>query len=1017
MNARNLYLHYIISFLNNEYEIYHLLEKTYCCKSILGINSDSFYKVRAYCYQLIYTNNHCFVKSMKNDGEDETQKNWLEHYVHDNYDKIFNNLNSDMMEYIYEENNGIYKQKMFYIRKIIIEIKRNIFNKIIQNPNYYKKKYTAEDLFYICYSYVFSFLDNQSIILKNILYLIIHEKFDLNAINKEFMQHFSSKNQDSRLFNKLNKEIEKYNESDIQVIIEKFIESYHDCIYGETFVTELFQWKTKLTNMFVLIQQTFCFRILKNNENLILKIYHYIESEYIFDISIDDLDSILFLLSADCIFSLESFTEDTKLLLTKILNAKPNLNINIDVSHFYIKLYGYGLDELIDEGSQFNDFLLFLIDKTKGSIIMHIGRNKLFVQKYKNTNILELLQLDQKLLLKTDEFLLVSKKILLVNTDLLNYILRNLAHMIITSFINAENSEMQDILFHRNGRIQSSNYCNVFNFNFLSDQASTNNNQSDLSFDSIKTISFCGLKNSGSQLIGIENKHQKFSEFGFLGGVFDEKFSVIELNATFDPIEPCEIRNFIQKTSSLFYKYDSKNYTSRNMDQFFDIFDFQFIDKKYVIYHIHPECEIENFDTSLFNYKKRSKSDVNQLECYGLNEPKIVINSDINQAFKIYHNVSSTAEKYSPEIVNCHKFNLPNINLQNYFYTLEIKKSNFHVLISRIIELKSIDRQNSFVMKQLLSADSELKIAFCDVKFLAIDFLIFFDRLWMQDCKIEHDLYIDSGQLHKKKDFLVIENLRGKNSIFMDKFLEIQLNCTWNTLIVEKKQSFHEIDIFNASVIFFDQIPNTYTYLNISHATISVKDDLLIVNHTLLLKNIKDIMMIPNLYENLSIDPDNSHLNLSLKLFMCNLPQNLAIIGIYHVIEIVNCSSPFHINSFYSELKIDNHDSELSINGFITSAIPMGPTNRILKDKHNLILKNYEIDGIENITVHSIQIYECSIYNISNVKCKNLDIQNSECSFKLTTNQYKRQYSGISLNLEITEENDMMCIENCDIEK
>lgn len=68
MNKKIFYLHYILTFLNDEYEIYNSIDETNCSKSILGISSDAYYKVHSDCYQLIYRQNYCFIRSLKDNS-------------------------------------------------------------------------------------------------------------------------------------------------------------------------------------------------------------------------------------------------------------------------------------------------------------------------------------------------------------------------------------------------------------------------------------------------------------------------------------------------------------------------------------------------------------------------------------------------------------------------------------------------------------------------------------------------------------------------------------------------------------------------------------------------------------------------------------------------------------------------------------------------------------------------------------------------------------------------------------
>lgn len=198
------YLNYILNFLDNEYKIYHLLDETDCSQSILKINSNTCNKIQRNCYQFIYKPNYCSVRYITNNTVHEIEeKPWMKEYVQNNNSRIFNNQKTKRKELILEDH------EVNYVSEINIQMRRKVFDKIVNNPNFEKKEYTNEDLFFICYSYGFSFMDNSKHILNNIIYLIINERFNLYGIYQEFFNFVSPLYHDSVYFTKLNNKLKK----------------------------------------------------------------------------------------------------------------------------------------------------------------------------------------------------------------------------------------------------------------------------------------------------------------------------------------------------------------------------------------------------------------------------------------------------------------------------------------------------------------------------------------------------------------------------------------------------------------------------------------------------------------------------------------------------------------------------------------------------------------------------------------------------------------------------------------
>lgn len=1006
MNNKIFYLSYILHFFDNEYVIYHSLAETYCSKSILGVDTDPYFKSQGNCFQLIYSTNHCLIRFSKNcNSNDLLEKDWLKQYVQDNYNKIFNNQNCDSTKYILEEYFEFCKQKTFYAREIKIKMKYNMFEKIINNPYFNKKEYTTEDIFYICYSYCFSFLDNKISVLENILYLIIGENFNLNSINQKFLEYTSEKNQNSKYYKKFIEQISENRTIDLQFEIEQFICKYYCYISSDNFLNELFHWKTKVTNLFSLIQQTFCFHILTDDNDLIVKIYHDVCSDFTFDVLIQDVNAVMFLFSETCKLKFVSFSGTLKCFLQEIFDPKNNINIFIELDEFYISLYEYEKNKFIIESARFHDFLFFVYKKNKKSILIHINKVQIIIQYNQIKESFEIEKKEKTDLFEMNKFLLVNKKLMIFEDKSLQNLLIEIAKIIIDDFIYQEGIEIIDISIsdheHKTQQIRKND--NIFNYEISKTVSDPHINQINDQYNSIQRFSTSGSYNAGSQLIGLKGLNQRYFNFGFISGLFDNKFTFFKLCSEFDQNKPTKIHNFISYMADLFRVSDENYSSTHDEKQYFDTFNFQHFHKDYIFFHLHTANSKPIYHEKLSFPDNFVKSKSNHIICCDeTNLTTILKNDMIDHILTLYHHISfNIHDRHKDE------FSI-SADSNDIYYQILIKKSNFNILFLRIMILESINQDISTIQRTRTEFEFIFDAVNCKITLLTNSFHGYTNHFRFNKCKFHQELHLFSNISFNDAYQLTFINAELKKPIYIKKFIKLQVDKRKNFLSISNWYPYSAMIIHDFDIEILNKIPEKYAKIRIENCHfISVVNNVFFKDHFLLPLDINQANL-SDIYHRILPQFLRTSIITILDISKSILTPNLKIIGIYNFITVKECISPFSIDSFFLNLKIYNHNDEFNINNIITKATPKKTINLFEYNSGEIIIKNLKIKRFENIFINSIQIINCTIEIFHNVKCKNIEIINTECSFTLSIKDQKVEYTNNSLDLKRNENEYMM---------
>lgn len=999
------YLHYIINFIDDEYKICHSLNETFCFNSILGINPDLYCKVQGDTLQFICEKNHCFVRFWKNLNPNRIkEKLWLKPYIIDNYNKIFDNRSNFsekcLNDKIYEFN----RLKTFFVREISIQMSRKLFEKITKDSYFCEKEYTIEDIFYICYSYGFSFLDNQVAILKNFLFLIIEDKFDLDEINKMFLKKFFTRNQNSVYYNKLIDEIAKNSEFDLQSKIDQLIFEHYQIIKSDSFLNEIFQWRTKLSNMFTLIQQTFYFNVLTNDEKSIGKIYNDVNSKYIFNISLIDIGKIISILSNDCILSIKSFTNNTNMLFSEILHLKQEINIYIDITEFYIKLYEFEEEKLINEGINMQNFFLFLSTNTTKPIIVIITKNEILVKYNEVSNIFQIARLKNGKQFIMNESFLLSEKIFMARVYSHSDLLKKFALVILEEFMTQHTEKIGNILFHRDGipkLIQKDTFCDIY---YHHTESSSNFWQYEHTNDLDRTFVLSGMHDKETRLIGLECCHQKYTNFCFIGGVFDDEFSLFEIKSTSNESHSEFISDFVVKMSDLFQLNRSNSSSSSNGNENYDSIDFSSKTDQILVYHMDLGTEVINKEEFFFSLPQQSKFNIHQSLSH--NYAYSIVQNSIIQIEKINHHILSENGAEKSLNLSSDTILLPQINSRNCVHCIEIIQSNFHIILSRFIEIKSINSEKSAIKKNSESFGLTLKIIHCEMKFLTDNFSLF-DHIRIENCKLPSFLHLDYSGINQKNYYISIENIYNVISIQIFDFMNMQNFECKNFFGIAHRCNFFSLISQNCHVKIVKKIPSKYIFIPLFRIImISVENNIIFKDHPLIPTNIAMNTDLSSIYTQIMPQLAYNKPTCKLEITNCILPPHLCIKGIFNSITFGKNSSYLVVDSFFHQLQIYDHNGEFEIKNIISKAISKQSTgNNLFMNKIKFVILNLKIECLQNITVDYLKIFNCTIKNINNVKCKSIEIRNTTCSFQLTsTDQILQHVVGARINLIKNEE-------------
>lgn len=988
LNSKIHYLHYIICFIDYQCKIFDTLDETFCNASIRDLYDDSYLKKEGQSYQFTLCDDNCYIQVLEaNNSFLIEEKKWMNFFCI-NYLKYIENFDKQKLrKFIIHDNSEGRNHKIFFVREINIKMKQELFEKIICNPFDCKKQYTSEDLFYICYSYAFSILDNRIYILKNILFLITQDSLDLDEINQVFLRFVSQKIQNSPLLEKFQNVQCTSESNDLQSKIDQFLLDSHGLETKDQFLFHLHQWKSAVSNMFMLIRQSFCFYIMTKNNDLILKICNNRNTKSIFEIQIEDIDKFMTLINADCIFLFESFSSEGNNLMSRISMVNKMEKITIDITGFFKKICTYFKEDLPEPGAMFHDCMKFIAITIAKPVFINIGIYRFKLKTNPRTDFYSFINLHRKFHAYFDINFFICERIFDSHINALPSALKIIIQQILHTF--KKNDDLENITI-----------------DFLNDPLDILQNSiiSDSNIHIEPSYDFINFLNSPEYIKFQSNAFnmEMFCQNSKLLEVFECPFSQIHNQDYMEGVIDENFFLYIRKLSKLKLISRIKDQLNNEIHKYKDTFNqntecFDLLNipcnKNQIAIHLQNSSKLNRIcnqhinlpgfasENSSSNYAKEKYTD-KRIKIYHYEKPYI-------QFLKSYHT----------QHLNSQKFLITRINssLQEF----QICKSNFHFILDRLLELKSTDSELSTITKETKNSESHIEICHCFVTFLPNSYFIM-KNLYLRNCELLSELAINSNIFSRPSHTFTIENSNLSNLDVFD-FVSISSFEQKNKVIIEKKQLFLNIILRNCNVDFFSDVPIHISSIQLDKCKITVKNNNMYFEKTVIEKEIENIVFSSTITHGLSHLIHNEH-KINLSISHCILPENLQLHGFADSFQFQNCIGSFFIHNSTKSLKISNHLGEFCIENLIHRACSIDKKNSIIIDEQSIHIINFKLHTLQNIRIDNLLLKNCSIQKIANIECKSIEIQNTECAFKLKNNEQVSNFHNISLNMKISQD-------------
>lgn len=991
------YLNYVLCFIDDEFKIFDSLNDTFCSASISDENDDSFLKNTGNSYQFSIYCDNCYVQLLKTDNKDaKIEKSWMKPFLRDYLKIIQNSDEQTLIKFIIDKDIAHSRLKIFYVREINIKMKVELFEKIISNPNNHTKQYTSEDLFNICSSYAFTVFDNQYIILKNILFLITEDLFYIDEIHQICIDMLIKWNIGSDMLRKFESEIFLY-DYDLQSKIEKFITNHCDSLPNDKFLLGLHQWKCSITNMFILIQRTFCFHVISSDDCSVMKIRNNVCLNLFFDISINKIHSILPLLNENCIFSYRSFTSVGTDILFSVYDIFQMENFKIDITDFYKKLYVFEKLNIIRENMKFQKFILSVLQKTGKILFFNVGIHQFIIEQNNSDQYPLISHLSDDNHFCFDENIFISKKILEINSNEIEFPLKKMAKLMIKHFSNLETYRNKKISFiFSEQENHSSKYSNNFTYRLQVEQSLKMKLFDNWRYNSSYTIFIDEKTDQVPQIIGMKNYSSKIRNIINIVGLIDKENVFLILNQSSNK------ENFVLQPNDSLNQQTTQNFKSKfRTRENFDSFNVSSCSKCIVSFKIHSILKSNNSQITEKHSESSSHPNNNAIsphytdfvnnctkqELSAANHSKLIRVHHFNQLCALNEIFDSSYE------INSIKSSRKRPKKGHFGF--EVKFSNFRLTIANFIELESINKDLSYFEKRTESSFTFINAKFCRARFFPNTFYNM-NGLYLYFCRLTSCLILNHNTSTQQNFFLRIQDSTFIESIIILNFIKIKSMDKDNVLSLNKNSGNYFFHIRNCQIEFLDDIPNCAVQIHLYECKIQIHKNILYFNKTLSKNKSTNLELLSGMKMTRSLHRKNI---VSLVIHNCILPYVLKICGIFQTFHIMNCVSNFEFE-FANIIKITNHSGQFSIKDLVIDAISRSNENLFDKGKYICQFNNLEIFELKNLKIDMLILRNCVIHKIKNIKCMDIDIMDTKCAFILKNASKIQQYCSDTLNLK-----------------
>lgn len=986
------FMHYILNFVDNDYQIYDSLSDTFCGEYLSNDSTDQMNIWPIKCYEFILSDNY-FKILCENEKQIDLlkEKKWILSYLNMIVQKTRANdgqIHSDHSISITIDNQNY---EIFHVKEINMMIEKSLFVDILKYCYEYEK-YTVKGMITIIHSGIFRILDNKIIILRNIIQFLIDESLSLDDLEMAFLKDLIKNIQSFELT-----EIQQlYEKEEPSLILNRIIEKlqeYESNEFLEDFHDEIIEWSYNLAILFSMIRNNFFFSVSNNDNEVILNIKNDLKANIELKLKIECFKSLKSFFEDEFFFIIESITEQITIHIKNFISIANIRKIKIDLTRYFFKFRNMKHKVIIKENKILHELVVSLL-KLENKQLLIIIKEYQFEFKLNQNEIYEIIDITKDKIELMDEALLVGKYILVSQlcssllplTEICKLILKNYNH-------HLQNNEhvSYDIskTLKRTFFMKNSN-----NVSYKNDMLLVH----DYRYREIGKLDTYRLLLRGDTMnkpkfLGIKFEEIEFADCEYVYGIYDGDFSMFFFNNEKNENGSLQILSFDFNQE----RKNDHNFHIEKVNQKLN----SITDKKNRKENINLESIILciNFDVDNFSLYKLSKkmiehqspfSDIRKTEMFrspGCHSFSSKIGKKdlllINVIDSKSQNEKNQQEKYTiiPDNI-C----LPNNQRFQDHGFFKIKNSNFQFIFSRIMELISKKLNISEFAALYTENGLKMRVIHCDCAFLnPFEFEI--ANIEFFDCIFVNPMILSANVFKQRKISIVIKNTCFQ-SIIADCFELKAISRSYSHVKIEKQRKKVVYKIASCEIYVLNDISDTITSLYFDQCEFKFKE-INSTNCSLLLNSSDSQFKIRQKSKNSLPIAKNSLPKQEYQLYITNTisKNHILIEGCFDYICITNCDFKCTINCFFGRAFIIDHRGVFSFNNILINAVSKNLKSSFEFKDDECIIKGLKIHKLCNLRCQSLEISSCDIQIMDKIKFKRIHIKDSKCSFKFKQNK------------------------------
>lgn len=1006
------FLHYIVNFLDDEHQIFHSLSDTRLQQLIKGENIHANINSSSNYLQFILSHNNCYIHYEK--GRNKTHprnKQWILPYLKMVSDPKYFEGFEKYSDYISDVCINDEIHKIFYVKEISVNIRKDDYNDIIKYCYDYEK-HTLTRIVAIVHSGIFYFLDNTMEILSNILkYLIVQGK-TIADVRKEFQECFleaqneENTHSDELLYNDWSKIYEN-------IVIEHF--GYYDKYLIHRHYYKIFKFERNLDNLFLLISDNLALALIDNNQNVIFKLKNNPESKFFMEIEKQFLENLFVFLLDDYYFIVEDIKKQTFIEIRNLVMLNMPKQIKVDITQYFMNLRNLMHRVLVNENRILNKFIESLLKLTNSPLCLII-QDYLFEFHRMHENYF-ITDQTKKRKQKIDMVLFVSKYIIVSKLCLKLFPLSQICNFIIKNF-DFQGENINHITYF----VEKSNFLKLFWRRKIDKSINeTENFHHEYKFRRVskKTNQYLPINSDTivhqTQIYGIEYEKIRLNNQKCFFGVYDGDFSMFVIYK--DKKEKAEAQ------LSEFYFGENENQTkafsneeSNVIEKFNDnkhgyccnkiILDMVAVENIFAEIPVFIDIQDYHIDDKQNNLLLQNLIIQKHLNVYLL----VQIPTKKNYYASFFVIDSSFANlKYNRNKLCIDNVFLPKIEWRELKkISFFVEKSSFELIFLRFIKLKSNTQLKSSCTAFYMQNGIYLDVHDCNCQLF---------------CEIPNKIEIFSSSFCTFLTSLKFSRNEMNDSYFSVHLIKCEFKsiCIENFVKVKAKNNFissftmnKDIDMFylkckRCEVYLIDDIPKNLTTVDFECSEIFFINPNFNKTENHQEENSATVYEIKtSQFSTFQKGDQIMKQGLHLYLKTITIKNDIEISGSYECIFIENCEFNFLINADVEKIYIIDHTGTYTIKNLIERVRPHKKTNRFSLGQNNFILNELCIHQLYAFKIEYLQISNSNIRNAIDFETKKINVTNVECAFRLKIDDDCIIIPELSNEYEKTSENYMI---------